>query len=342
MYSIRDAYTVSGLGNLKMQLAATLVGIVCMLLISTLDYEIIVNKLWIPMLIAEICVLGITLVFGVAEGANKSWLSIGVFNVQPSEFAKITYIITFSKHIDYVKTKINRVLPLLSLLAHAGIIIGLILLSGDLGVALVYAGFTLIMLYGAGLSIFYFIGAAACGVLALPYIWPHLREDQQLRIIYGFHPEKDPLDKGMQALMGKSAISSGGIFGNGINGGSVYKSLYACENDFAFSSLCEKFGIAGGIAVLLLLCIVVVRILRIASSARKDTGTLICIGVAGAIIIQTAENIGMTLALLPVIGITLPFISYGGSSVFSMYLMMGMVHSIHAHRVKYFFERESN
>lgn len=342
MYGIRDANTVSGLGLLKMQLAATVVGFICMLFISTLDYVEVVNKLWIPFLIGEIALLGLTLVFGLAQGENRSWLNIGPVRIQPSEFVKLTYIITFSKHLDLVKHKINRLVPLLTLAAHAGIVIGLILLSGDLGVALVYVGFTLVMLYEAGLSIFYFLGGIGAAVLALPYVWPHLREDQRLRIIYGFSPEKDPLDKGMQPLLGRTCVSNGGWFGNGVSGGSYYKNLYACENDFAFSSLCEKFGIIGGISVLLLLCILVIRLFSTAISSRKDTGAFICIGIAGTIIVQTAENVGMCLALLPVVGITLPFISYGGSSIFSMYLMMGVAHSIHAHKVKYFFEREGH
>ncbi len=339
LYGIRDA-TARGPGQLKMQIAATVFGIAAMFLISSFDYETIVDKLWIPLLVIQIAVLGFTLVFGTAEGQNKSWLFIGSVGVQPSEFAKFSYIITFSKHLDLVKDRINRPLPLLSLLAHSGAVIGLILLSGDLGVALVYVGFTAVMMFSAGLHIFYFLGAAGAAVISFPYVWDKLREDQRLRIIYGFEPEKDPLGKGMQPLLGRKCIENGGFFGQGINGGSVYKSLYACENDFAFSSVCEKFGIVCGMAVILLLLAAVVRIYMIGSNSRKDAGSFICAGIAGAIMIQTAENIGMCMARLPVIGITLPFISYGGSSVTAIYLMAGLVHSVHAHRVKYFFERD--
>ena len=330
IYGLRDAPMTSGIGLFKMQLAATSVGIVVMLFISTLDYVELVNKTWIPLLIAEIGILGITLLFGMAEGANKSWLTIGPVTLQPSEFVKLSYIITFSKHIDLVKKKINHPLWVLTLLAHAGAVIGLILLSGDLGVALVYIGFSVIMLYCSGMSVFYFIGAAAATALAIPYLWPHLREDQQQRIIFGFNPERDPLGRGMQPLTGRAAIANGGLFGKGLNGGSVYKNLYACENDFAFSSLCEKFGIIGGIAVLILLGVLVVRLFTIARRTDTGFGSLICIGIAGTVIVQTAENVGMCMARLPVVGITLPLISYGGSSVFAMYLMLGMAHSVRA------------
>ncbi|MBP5269721.1 MAG: FtsW/RodA/SpoVE family cell cycle protein [Clostridia bacterium] len=339
IYGIRDASGVS-MGNFFMQLAASAVGSVLALAISTVDYEVIVRRLWVPVAVAEIAVLTLTLVFGTAEGANKSWLFLGGFGIQPSEFAKLSFIITFAKHLDLVGNRINRPLPLLTLVLHAGLVIGLILLSGDLGVALVFVGITAIMLFGAGLNLFYFLGAAAAAVIAFPYIWPHLREDQQLRIIYGFNPEGDPLGKGMQPLLGRECIARGGLFGNGLNGGSVYKRLYACENDFAFSSLCEKFGVLCGILTIGLLAALIVRVLYVGFKSRKKTGSLICIGIAGMLMLQTAENVGMCLARLPVIGITLPFISYGGSSVTSVYLMIGFVHSIWAHRVKYFHERE--
>lgn len=337
MYSISDKL---GMGLLKMQAASTLVGVFVMIFLSTVDYQEVVNKLWIPFLIAEIGLLGITLIYGVAEGSNVSWLEIGPITIQPSEFVKGTFIVTFSKHLDLVKHKINHPLSLLGLGLHAGTIIGLILLSGDLGVALVYCGIVALMLFCAGLSFFYFIGAGVVMFVAIPYVWDFLAEYQRYRIIYGFDPEGDPQGYGYQALLGRDALANGGFFGNGIHGGEYYKDLFACENDFAFSTLCEKFGLLGGMIVLICLAVVVVRVFAIARTSRKDSGAFICIGVAAAIVIQTTENVGMCLAMLPVIGITLPFISYGGSSTLAMYLLLGMVHSVKTHRVKYNFERE--
>jgi len=343
MYGINDASTVSGNYKLlKMQAAATVLGLVAMFFIANFNYEEIVNKLWIPLLIGQLAVMGATLIYGSAEGANKSWIYIFGVSIQTSEFVKLTYIITFSKHLDLVKDKINNPLHLLLLAAHAGSVIGMILLSGDLGVALVYVGFTAIMLYAAGLSIFYFIGAAGAAVVAFPYVWPHLREDQQLRIIYGFHPEDDPLDKGLQPLTGRAAIANGGLFGQGINGGTKYKVLYACENDFAFSSVCEKFGIITGIFVIILLVLIVARLLIIAKNAGRRTGSLICVGIAGTIIIQSLENLGMCMAKLPVVGITLPFISYGGSSILAIFMLIGLAQSVNSHKHKPYFELKNN
>lgn len=337
MYSISD---VKGTGLLKMQVGATVAGICLMIFLATVDYQEVVDKLWIPFLILQVGLLGITLIYGVAEGTNKSWLYIGPISIQPSEFVKGTFIVTFSKHLDLVKNRINHPLSLLGLGIHAGAVIGLILLSGDLGVALVYCGVVALMLFCAGLSLFYFLGAGVALFVAIPYVWEFLADYQKYRIIYGFNPEGDPDNYGFQALLGRDALANGGFFGQGVSGGEYYKSLFACENDFAFSTLCEKLGLLGGIVVLVCLCVVVIRVFMIARTSRKDSGAFICIGVAAAIVVQTAENVGMCLAMLPVIGITLPFISYGGSSTLAMYLLLGMVHSVKTHRVKYNFERE--
>ena len=337
MVSISDK---EGLGLLKMQAAATFAGVCVMIFLSMVDYQEVVNKLWIPFLIAEIGLLGITLLYGVAEGTNQSWLKIGPIYIQPSEFVKGTFIVTFSKHLDMVKHRINHPVSLLGLGAHAGVIIGLILISGDLGVALVYCGIVALMLFCAGLSLFYFLGAGVAAFVAIPYVWEFLADYQKFRIIYGFDPDSDPEEYGYQAIMGRNALANGGFFGQGINGGSYYHDLFACENDFAFSTLCEKFGMLGGMIVLICLAIVVIRVFMIARTSRKDSGAFLCIGVAAAVVVQTAENVGMCLAMLPVIGITLPFISYGGSSTLAMYLLLGMVHSVKTHRVKYNFERE--
>ena len=324
-----------------MQLAMSVLGVVMVVFIASLDYEHIVNRYYVGAFLLSLFLMAVTLLFGFSIGGNRSWLELpGGFSVQPSEFVKGTFIVTFSKHLDMVKHRINHPLSLAGLGLHAGTIIGLIMLSGDLGVALVYCGIVALMLFCAGLSIFYFLGAGVATFVAIPYVWDFLKEYQRNRIIYGFDPESDPEEYGYQALLGRDALANGGMFGKGIHGGEYYHDLFACENDFAFSTLCEKFGLVCGILVLICLTVIVFRVFMIARTSRKDSGAFLCIGVAAAIVVQTTENVGMCLAMLPVIGITLPFISYGGSSTLAMYLLLGMVHSVKTHRVKYNFERE--
>ena len=276
------------------------------------------------------------------ETANKSWLRIPIVGiaVQPSEFVKIAFLCTFSKHIDMVKERINRPLILLGLLLHAGAIVGLILLSGDLGVALVYFGIIAVMLFCAGLSGWYFLGLALLLTIAFPFLWDLLAPYQQNRIIFGFQPELDPNDVGRQPLMSRDTIAAGGWFGIGLFGKGRYEALAASHTDFIFATVCEKFGFIGGALVVAALVVLVVRLLVIGFRCRDTVGRLICCGVAAVIMVQSLENLWMCLALVPVVGITLPFVSCGGSSVFALYTLMGFAHSVAAKEKQFHFKRK--
>lgn len=338
LVTIYGAVDNFGRSKLKMQIAMFLLGTIVTFLIAVVDFRVIVEKLWLPMLIASALLLLITLLFGTSgvnmETSNKSWLQIPFtgFMIQPSEFVKFAFICTFSKHLFSVQDRINRPLTVLGLALHAGLIIGLILLSGDLGVALVYLVIVAVMLYCAGLHIGYFALAAAVFLLLSPYLWEHLAFYQQKRIIVGFNPESDPLGYGWQALLSRQTISAGGFFGKGIFGGTLYEELTASHTDFIFATVCEKFGFLGGSVVLILFMIVVTRVFTVARTAsRSDCGGLICVGVGAMLVAQILENIGMSLAMLPVIGITLPFLSCGGSSMLATFMMIGLIHSVYSH-----------
>lgn len=327
-----------GRSKLKMQIAMFLFGSVVTVLIATVDFRVIVDRLWLPMLIGSALLLTVTLIWGESgvslETGNKSWLKIPFVGlmIQPSEFVKFAFVCSFARHLFIVQDRINKPLSVLMLAAHAGLIVGLIMLSGDLGVALVYIAIIAIMLFCAGLHLGYFAGASAVLVLLSPYLWEKLAPYQQRRIIVGFNPELDPLGKGYQPLLSRQAIGNGGFFGNGIFGGYYYEILDASHTDFIFATICEKFGFLGGLTVLILFMIIVVRIFMIARlSAHSDYGGLICVGVGAMFVVQILENIGMNLAMLPVVGITLPFLSCGGSSMLATFMMVGLVHSVYSH-----------
>ena len=323
-----------------MQLAMSVLGVVMVVFIASLDYEHIVNRYYVGAFLLSLFLMAVTLLFGFSIGGNRSWLELpGGFSVQPSEFVKAAYIMTFSKHLSLVKDKINKPKTLLGLGIHAGIIIGLVLLSGDLGVALVYIGITAVMLYCAGLSGWYFVAVAVVLALIFPYLWDLLEQYQQERILVAFDPDIDPTGKGQQSIIGRKAIINGGLFGCGISGGYYYTTLPVAESDFMYATLCEKMGFVGGFAVLALMLLAVIRILVIANRARQDYGKYICVGVAAMLVIQTAVNVGMCLVMVPVIGITLPFVSAGGSSVLATYIIVGMVHSVSAGRSKLYLDR---
>ena len=336
-----------GRSKLVMQSAMVIVGSVGLFILANFDYRFFVDRFAIFLFLGSALILAVTLIFGSTganmETANRSWLNIPIINIaiQPSEFVKLTFLCTFAKHLDTVKDRINHPKTLLLLLLHAGTIAGLILLSGDLGVCLVYFGIIAVMLYCAGLSVWYFVGVAVLLVIAFPFLWDFLRVDQQNRIIFGFRPELDAENVGMQALMSRDTIAAGGFFGQGIFGGSLYEDLPASHTDFIFSTVCEKFGFVGGFVVVATLVVMAFRLVWISRSSRDGVGKLICGGIAAIIILQTAENLWMCVAAVPVVGITLPFVSYGGSSMLALYLLMGLAHSVSAQEKKFFFKRKS-
>jgi len=327
---------------LLVQTIASVLGLFLMFTLAFLDYDALIKKLGPWIFIASLILMIAVVLFGEGEQGNKNWLRIpGVpFDIQPSEYVKFLFIITFASHIKRVKENINHIKNVLALGVHAGIICGLVLMTGDLGSTLVYFCIVAVMLLVGGLSIWYFIGAAALLVIASPILWNSLTELRQQRIICGFDPESDPLGYGFQALASRRAIAAGGFLGSGFLGGRVYVGIHSNFADFIFATLAEKFGFFGCFAYMALMGVLIFRLLWIARIARKDYGAYMCIGVVAILVFQTLENIGMCLAMLPVIGITLPFLIYGGSSVLAMYMLIGLIQSIKSHNQKYFFERE--
>ena len=347
LVTIVSGIDVFGTRTLIMQGAMTLLGALIVFFIANLDYVEVVEKLYIVMFLGSVAFLAAVLLFGRSVGSNKSWIDIikiggTKISIQPSEFVKAAFIVSFSKHLDIIKERINHPKTLLGLGIHAGLIVGLILISGDLGVALVYLGIIAVMLFCAGLSKWYFVGLMAIIVMAAPFIWELLEPYQQERILVGFDPEIDPLGRGLHQILCRKAIANGGIFGQGWNGGTVYKDLYAADTDCIFATYCEKFGLVGAVILIAIYIVMIVRIITIGRGARKSYGGYICAGVAGMMIVQTVENLGMCLCMLPMVGITLPFMSAGGSSVLAIYIIFGMVHSVRARRVKYYSERVSD
>lgn len=337
------AREVYGVSRVLVQSFATALGAALALMIATLDYQDICDKLSPLLFFGGAAMLLLTLVIGsTGMFGGKSWIQIpGIpLTIQPSEFVKLALILTFAKHLEVLRSKINHPLSVLRLALHVGALAGLVFLQDDLGTSLVYLVIALAMMFAAGLSLWYYIIGGTLVVIAFPYIWPHLGEYQRMRILVGFNPELDPTDFGMQALMSRRAITAGGIFGTGLNGGGYYEDVPMANNDFVLSMIGEKLGFVGCAIVLLLFAVLIIRIFIIAIYARKDCGAYIAVGCGALLLAQVTENVGMALAMLPVVGITLPFISYGGSSVLSLYMMIGIMQSICTHAKKYHFERE--
>ncbi len=322
----------------KTMFLAVVMGICVSLVISYFDYEA-VARLW-P-IIAIVCLglmLSLFVIGSSPEGRDDaiSWIKLGSFYFQPSELLKIGFIITFSVHLDTVGSEINKLKNVILLGIHAMIAVGLVVLTGDMGSALVFMFITIGMLFMAGLQLRYFLfGIGAIGLLA-PIAWFEVLSDfQKQRFMAIYSPssltEATYNEVIFQQERGMNAISSGGAFGAGLFNGTYTQNglVPESENDMIFSVVGEELGFVGALVVLGLLLAIAIKILFVGKKAVSVTGKLICCAVAVMIITQVVVNVGMCLKLLPVVGITLPFMSAGGSSNLCIYIAVGMVLSVY-------------
>lgn len=312
---------------------AAVLGIVLTLVISAIDYELIM-KLWPLIGVFCVALMGITLIFGVAPEARpdaKSWLQFGSIYFQSSELVKIGYVITYSMHLELCRDTINKPLSIALLGVHALVPIGLVVLTGDMGSALVFVFMTIAMLFFAGLHFGFFACGGVLAVAASPLIWMFIFDEyQRNRFLALFRPE-DFADESYQQRVGLNALGSGGFFGQGYLKGTYTQAglVPEAENDFIFTAIGEETGFFGCIIALGLLFFIVFKMIQIGKTARDFSAQLACYGIAAMIASQVVINVGMCLMMLPVIGITLPFFSAGGTSTLCLYIGVGLVFSIY-------------
>ncbi len=322
--------------QLKVQYAASAIGITAAIVVSCIDYHFIAKlwKLYAPLSIALVV---LTFFFGMQRGDadDRAWLPLPLgMSLQPSELMKIAFIMTFSLHLSLVREKINSPLQLLLLCVHGALPILLVRKQGDDGTMLVFVLIFASLLFSAGLNWKYIAAAVVAGTALSPFAWKYLlSNDQRQRFLITYSLESDPLDKGFQQLEGLTALGSGKIWGIGIFS---EKHWWTPEihNDFIFTFIGQSLGLVGCAAVILLLAVIMARFLFNASRAADELGRFICIGVFAMFAFQAILNIGMCLAVLPVIGITLPLISAGGTSVITSYLGIGLALSVAYHSRK--------
>ena len=326
---------------LIIQTGVAVVGLFAAAVMSFLDYRQLLPKARAVLIVNGLLLL-ITVIFGegVTGSTNENWLDLGVIKVQPSEFAKVLFIISFAAHLSLFRKKAGRLLPTAVLFAHAALVMGLVYLQKDDGTLTVFLMIFAVMCFAGGLPMRYFIAGAAGVAVLLPFLWKKLDGYQRDRILVLFDDTVDPNAVGvrMHAARSMEAIRGGGIAGSGYRHGSITQgNLFAKHTDMIFSTICEEWGMIGGLVLIGLYVLLVVCIVRTALSCKNLFGCLICFGVAAMFSAQIIENLGMCLGITPVIGITLPFVSYGGSSALSAYLAIGLVLSISAHRERTFF-----
>ena len=309
------------------QSVALALGLVCIYFIVALDYEYMA-KFAYYLFGFSVFLLILVLIPGIGIKVNgaRRWMGVGSTTFQPSEFVKIFFIITFAAHLEQVERELNRPLNVMLLLAHVGIICALLLMQPDLGAALAFVTIFVIMIFLAGLSYKYIISAIVLFAAAAPAAWMWVLKDyQKNRIISFFNPEKFADEIGYHVVQSKIAVGSGQIFGKGLFGGITQYYLPERHTDFIYAVIGEELGFLGAIAILALLLAIVLRCFYISQKAKNPLGRYISAGVAAMLLFQIVENVGMCIGIMPVTGLTLPFISYGGTSLMMNLIAVGLV-----------------
>lgn len=313
-------------------------GLAAACVVSIIDYERFINYWYIAAAIGIIPVI-LTFFIGFApEGTDdKAWLNLGFTTFQPSELLKICFVLTFSGHLARVKKNINKLKVLLPICLHGAFPVALIFYQGDAGTALVFAIMVLFMLMAAGVSWKYFVTAFSVALVVSPIAYFFILNDEHReRIVNMFDINADIQGVGWQQYRGRLALANGGFFGQGYLNGDLTqmgkRGVPEGHNDFIFVTIGEELGFLGCLVVLILLAAICLRCIKVAKLCAKDEGKFICVGIFAMLFAQIVINIGMCVSITPVIGITLPFFSAGGTSLLCLYLGIGLVLSVYMHR----------
>ena len=344
IYSLLLISSMQRSGNynfLRTQLIAVILGLGASIIISIADYRFLIRKWYFAALIA-VFLAGLVFIFGiqVAGTDDTAWIELpGGITIQPSEFIKICFIITFSKHLSYINEKdlIHNIFGVISLVFHALIPMAIIHIQGDDGTVLIFGFIFLIMSFTAGVQLRYFAILGGMFIVGVPIIWNFFMNDEHRnRILALFDIDGNSMTNyGWQQYQGKVSIASGEVSGSGLYNGSrvEYGIVPEQENDFIFTVAGEELGFIGCMILLLILFGIVIKVIMNARNSTDVQGKYICCGVFAIIASQTIINLGMVLGFFPVVGITLPLFSSGGTSALSTLICLGLVQSVRNHNM---------
>lgn len=348
IYSATRYLTVNQNRSVIIQAVGILLGVAVYIALSSVDLELFTEKTWKFLLVFN---LGFNLLvripgLGVSAGGNLNWIRIpGLpMNIQPAEVTKLTFILLFAYQCSKLQEKgISRPSSVFQLAAHAGLLAGVVVAaSGDKGMPLVYLFLFVVMCWCAGVKLRWYVLAVVVCVVGVALLWPHVKDQYFIQritvVIDHITGNQATLDNqtqgvGWQQTRSILAIGSGGVWGQGYLKGiqtqSPYEtSLNARSTDEIFAVCGEELGLVGCAVIILLLSAIILRCVWVARRAPSPMSALTVMGYAGMLLFQSVLNIGMCLYLLPIVGLTLPFFSYGGSSIITMFAAMGVVSSV--------------
>lgn len=341
-----DSATQGSVRMIAVQIIGIVIGFVIMVVISQIDYHDIASA-WKVLAVVSVFFLILTIAIGSSRAGSqdRAWIRIGSNTVQPSEFIKIIFAITFAKHYDLIKEEITKPRNVLLLTLHAIVPIVLLFIQRDMGMLLVYTLMFVCMMFAANVKLRYFAIAGLTGLICAPILWSKfLGATQKNRILALFDPVKYSVDA-YQQTQGRLAIGSGGLFGEGLFHGQITQGaasqLPEKQNDMIFAVAGEELGFIGCIAILAIFLFFLLRLIQVARTSKDPMGYIICIGVFSSFAAQITVNIAAALMLFPITGISLPFFSYGGSSIVSCFAAVGVALSVYMHRNTNIFSNKS-
>ncbi|PKQ03563.1 MAG: rod shape-determining protein RodA [Alphaproteobacteria bacterium HGW-Alphaproteobacteria-11] len=308
---------------------------VCILLIAAMIDLRLWMRLAYPLYGVALAMLVAVEVVGMTGMGAQRWLNLGFVQIQPSEVMKVTLLMALARYfhgltLDEVSRLRNLVIPVALVAAP----VGLVALQPDLGTAILLTASGAVLFFAAGLRWRYFILSGAIVLAAVPVVWSRLHDYQKNRVFTFLDPERDPLGTGYHILQSKIALGAGGVFGKGFMEGTQSQLNFLPEKhtDFIFTMLGEELGLAGGLVLLALYFIVLMFSLNVAMQCRNQFGRLLAIGVSMTFFLYVFINTAMVMGLLPVVGVPLPLVSYGGTAMLSLMFAFGLLMSVHIHR----------
>lgn len=323
--------------QLVVQIVAAGLGVIMYMVTASVDAEFFAEHRT-ALVIFNTFLLLLLIPFGEDyNSGNKSWLDIPLLPVaiQPAEICKLTYILIMASVMASHQNRISSISSVGHMLLHLGLLVGLnMVLSRDAGVSLIFVFIFIGMAFAGGVNMIWFAIAGGAIVVAWPILWQFMDNHQRQRIQVLYDPTVDPSGTGVRWHQKESlrSLTAGGWTGQGLFEGHRTQNgdLQAQHTDFIFSAIGEELGFVGCALVLILLIAIIARCIWVGNRSQEYMRRLICYGAATALIFQVVSNVGMCLGVTPVIGLTLPFISYGGTSIVSLYAMLGLVSGVYA------------
>lgn len=296
-------------------------------------------KIWVrlayPVYVVALVLLVAVPFLGTDSGGATRWLQFGSVSFQPAELMKVALVLGLARYYEWLPPKyLSNPLALMVPVAMIAVPVGLVILQPDLGTAVLFAAVGVGLLFLAGASWIYFVFGIAGVLGAIPFLWHSLHDYQKARVMTFIDPDKDPLGAGYHILQSKIALGSGGVMGKGYMQGTQSQLNFLPEKhtDFIFTMFAEEMGFIGSLSLLVVYLLVLLAIVYMALRCRSQFGRLVAAGIGITTFVYVFINVAMVMGLVPVVGVPLPLVSYGGTSMLSLMLGFGLVLNAHVHR----------